>query len=94
LKAFKVTAQLSCAIVAARPVAWLTGKLAIYEGSSLAGGFGLTTAFESGGGYTLVGGAGSQGISLPSETMRVLVDAIHGGRLDQLDEAVAAERVR
>lgn len=44
--------------------------------------------------WTLVGGAGSQGISLPSETMRVLVDAIHGGRLDQLDEAVAAERVR
>jgi S1-C subfamily serine protease len=44
--------------------------------------------------WTLVGGAGSQGISLPSETMRVLVDAIHAGRLDQLDEAVAplAER--
>jgi S1-C subfamily serine protease len=29
----------------------------------------------------------SQGISLPSETMRVLVDAIHEGKLDQLDEA-------
>jgi S1-C subfamily serine protease len=39
--------------------------------------------------WTLVGGAGSQGISLPSETMRVLVDAIHTGKLDQLDEAVA-----
>ncbi len=45
------------AIVAARPVAWITGKLAIYEGSPLTGGLGLTTAFESGGGYTLVGGA-------------------------------------
>ncbi|HEU4731457.1 MAG TPA: serine protease [Kofleriaceae bacterium] len=45
--------------------------------------------------WTLVGGAGSQGISLPSETMRVLVDAIHAGRLDRLDEAVApaAERM-
>jgi S1-C subfamily serine protease len=42
--------------------------------------------------WTLVGGAGSQGISLPSETMRVLVDAIHNGRLDRLDDAVAAER--
>jgi hypothetical protein len=29
----------------------------------------------------------SQGISLPSETMRVLVDAIHDGRLDKLDDA-------
>ncbi|HET7503524.1 MAG TPA: trypsin-like peptidase domain-containing protein [Kofleriaceae bacterium] len=45
--------------------------------------------------WTLVGGAGSQGISLPSETMRVLVDAIHAGRLDRLDEALApaAERL-
>jgi S1-C subfamily serine protease len=40
--------------------------------------------------WTLVGGAGSQGISLPSETMQVLVDAIHGGRLDKLDDAIAA----
>ena len=40
--------------------------------------------------WTLVGGAGSQGISLPSETMRVVVDAIHNHRLEQLDEAVAA----
>ncbi|HEX3764898.1 MAG TPA: carbohydrate porin [Kofleriaceae bacterium] len=45
------------AIVIAKPVAWLTGKLAIYEGSPLAGGLGLTNAFEPGGGYTLVGGA-------------------------------------
>jgi S1-C subfamily serine protease len=44
--------------------------------------------------WTLVGAAGaagSQGISLPSETMRVLVDAIRDGKLDQLDEAVAGE---
>jgi S1-C subfamily serine protease len=39
--------------------------------------------------WTLIGNEGSQGISLPSETMRVLVDAIHGGTLDKLDEAVA-----
>jgi len=45
------------AIVLARPVAWLTGKLAIYEGRPLTGGLGLGTAFEPGGGYTLVGGA-------------------------------------
>jgi porin len=45
------------AIVSAQPVAWLTGKAAIYEGSPDVGGFGLTTAFRSGGGYTLVGGA-------------------------------------
>ncbi|HZJ70856.1 MAG TPA: carbohydrate porin, partial [Planctomycetota bacterium] len=45
------------AIVLAKPVAWLTGKLAIYEGSPLTGGLGLTRAFEPGGGYTLVAGA-------------------------------------
>lgn len=32
---------------------------------------------------------GSEGISLPSETMRTLVDAIAGGRLDQLDDTIA-----
>jgi S1-C subfamily serine protease/uncharacterized protein (DUF983 family) len=38
--------------------------------------------------WTRIGGDGpSQGISLPSETMRVLVDAIHEGTLDKLDEA-------
>jgi porin len=45
------------AIIAAQPVAWLSGKAAIYEGSPDVGGLGLTTAFQSGGGYTLVGGA-------------------------------------
>ena len=45
------------AIVSATPVAWLTGKAALYEGSPDIGGLGLTTAFESGAGYTLVGGA-------------------------------------
>ena len=45
------------AIVLAKPVAWLTGKLAIYEGSPLTGGIGLTRAFEPGGGYTLAAGA-------------------------------------
>jgi len=45
------------AIVTAQPVAWLTGKAAIYEGSPDVGGLGLTTAFETGAGYTLVGGA-------------------------------------
>ncbi|MEO7735286.1 MAG: S1C family serine protease, partial [Kofleriaceae bacterium] len=33
------------------------------------------------------GGGASQGISLPSETMRVVVDAIRDGKLDNLDEA-------
>ncbi|HET9626217.1 MAG TPA: serine protease [Kofleriaceae bacterium] len=37
----------------------------------------------------LVEGGGSQGISLPSEAMRVLVDAIHAGALDKLDDAIA-----
>jgi porin len=45
------------AIVLAKPVAWLTGKLAIYEGSPLTGGIGLTRAFEPGGGTTLAAGA-------------------------------------
>ena len=45
------------ALVAVQPVAWLTGKAAIYEGSPDVGGFGLTHAFESGNGYTLAGGA-------------------------------------
>jgi hypothetical protein len=39
--------------------------------------------------WTRISASGpSQGISLPSETMRVLVDAIRDGKLDQLDEAV------
>jgi S1-C subfamily serine protease len=38
--------------------------------------------------WTLVGDASAQGISLPSETMRVLVDAIRHGNLEQLDETV------
>ena len=38
--------------------------------------------------WTRIGGDGpSQGISLPSETMRGLVDAIHDGTLDKLDAA-------
>src|SRR5262249_34903236 len=45
------------AILAAQPAAWLTGKAGIYEGNPEVGGLGLTTAFRSGGGYTLVGGA-------------------------------------
>lgn len=45
------------AIAAATPVAWLTGKAAIYEGSPDIGGLGLTTAFQDGAGYTVVGGA-------------------------------------
>jgi S1-C subfamily serine protease len=39
--------------------------------------------------WTQIRGDGpSQGISLPSETLRVLADAIHDGRLDKLDEAL------
>jgi S1-C subfamily serine protease len=38
--------------------------------------------------WTRVGDGASQGISLPSETMRSLVEAIHDNRLDQLDDAV------
>jgi len=43
-------------LVAVKPVAWLTAKFAIYEGSPEIGGLGLTTAFRSGAGYTLAGG--------------------------------------
>ncbi|HMG55060.1 MAG TPA: carbohydrate porin [Kofleriaceae bacterium] len=45
------------AIAAAQPVDWLTGKAAIYEGSPMTGGLGLTTAFRDGAGYTVIGGA-------------------------------------
>jgi porin len=45
------------AIIAAQPAEWLAAKAAIYEGSPDVGGLGLTTAFETGAGYTLVGGA-------------------------------------
>jgi porin len=45
------------AIAIAQPTAWLTGKLAIYEGSPQIGGFGLDTAFADGAGYTVIGGA-------------------------------------
>jgi len=45
------------ALVAVQPVAWLTTKAAVYEGSPAVGGLGLTTAFQAGAGYTLVGGA-------------------------------------
>lgn len=38
--------------------------------------------------WTRVHDGTAQGISLPSETMRVLVDAIHSGTLEHLDEAV------
>lgn len=38
--------------------------------------------------WTRSGDGPAQGISLPSETMRVLVDAIRNGNLDNLDEAV------
>lgn len=44
------------ALVVVTPVAWLTSKLAIYEGSPEKGGLGLTTAFRDGGGATLAGG--------------------------------------
>jgi porin len=43
------------ALVAVTPTAWLTTKLAIYEGSPEMGGLGLTTAFHDGAGYTLAG---------------------------------------
>jgi porin len=44
------------ALLAVTPVAWLTSKLAIYEGSPEFGGLGLTTAFRDGSGRTLAGG--------------------------------------
>jgi porin len=45
------------AIVAVQPVAWLVGKLAIYEASPEVGGLGLSTAFRAGAGYTAAAGA-------------------------------------
>jgi porin len=45
------------ALVAVQPVAWLAGKLAIYEASPEVGGLGLTTAFRAGAGYIVVGSA-------------------------------------
>ena len=42
--------------------------------------------------WTRVGDAGPQGISLPSETLRVLVDAIHHDKLDKIDDAVPLPR--
>lgn len=44
------------ALAAVQPVDWLTGKLALYEGSPEVGGLGLTTAFRAGGGYVIAGG--------------------------------------
>ena len=38
--------------------------------------------------WTRMHDGAAQGISLPSETMRVLVDAIRSGTLEHLDEAV------
>jgi len=43
------------ALAAVQPVDWLTGKLALYEGSPEVGGLGLTTAFRAGGGYVVAG---------------------------------------
>jgi S1-C subfamily serine protease len=40
--------------------------------------------------WTRVGAGPSEGISLPSETMRSLVDAIAAGTIDKLDETVPA----
>src|SRR5262249_32839565 len=41
--------------------------------------------------WTRIGaGVPAQGISLPSETMRVLVNAINTGTLDKLDDAIGA----
>lgn len=45
------------ALVAGQPTAWLTGKLAVFEGSPEVGGLGLTTAFRSGAGTILAGAA-------------------------------------
>lgn len=36
----------------------------------------------------------AEGISLPSETMRALVDAIHSGNLDKLDDSIAIPTTR
>jgi porin len=43
------------ALIAVTPVPALLGKLAIYEGSPAVGGFGLTSAFKTGAGYTIAG---------------------------------------
>ena len=43
------------ALVSVTPVPWLVDKLAIYEGSPAVGGFGLTSAFKAGAGYTIAG---------------------------------------
>ncbi|HEX7841855.1 MAG TPA: carbohydrate porin [Kofleriaceae bacterium] len=43
------------ALVAGQPTPWLTGKLAVFEGSPEIGGLGLTTAFRSGAGSILAG---------------------------------------
>jgi len=39
--------------------------------------------------WTKIGDGAAQGISLPSETMRALVDAIHHNALDKLEEAAS-----
>jgi porin len=44
-------------VVAVQPLTWLVGKVGIYEASPEVGGLGLTTAFRSGGGYTVAAGA-------------------------------------
>jgi porin len=41
------------AIAIVQPVDWLVGKAAIYEGSPMIGGLGLTTAFRDGAGYAV-----------------------------------------
>jgi porin len=43
------------ALVAGQPLAWLTARLAIFEGSPEVGGLGLTTAFRSGAGSIAIG---------------------------------------
>ena len=41
------------ALISATPVPWLVGKLALYEGSPVVGGLGLTSAFAAGAGETV-----------------------------------------
>jgi len=41
------------AFASVQPVAWLVAKAAVYEGSPMTGGLGLTNAFRDGAGYTL-----------------------------------------
>lgn len=43
-------------VVAVAPLPWLVATLGLYEGSPGFGGFGLTRAFETGGGYTVASG--------------------------------------